>query len=420
VARPAWSTKRNQRGPDAGMNQTPIRMVDLEALHRPIRAELDAAIRGVLDGARFIGGGEVEAFETAFAERFGAAHAVGCASGSDALLLALMALGVGPGDQVVCPALSFFATASAISRLGAEPVFADIDPDRYTLEPERARARAADCPRLRALLPVALFGRSAPMDELLALGRELGVPVVEDAAQAAGGWDAGGRPAGSRAELGCFSLYPTKNLGALGDAGVVITGSALLADRLRVLRDHGARKPYHHDEVGINSRLDALQAAVLNVKLPHLDAWVEARRANAARYTALFTAAGAARSVAELDSAALPLVPPAEPNAPARHAWHQYVVRVPADCREALRAHLRERGIETAVYYPTPLHQQPCFAGVGAAALPATERATREVLALPLHPTLRPADVDRVAEEVIARLGGAAPSGRSDHQARDQ
>jgi dTDP-4-amino-4,6-dideoxygalactose transaminase len=387
------------------MSQTPIPMIDLEALHRPIRAELDAAMARVLDGGRFVGGAEVEAFEAAFAQHCESPHAVGCASGSDALLLALMALGVGPGDQVICPAFSFFATASAIARLGAEPIFVDIDPDTFDIDPEHARERAASCPRLRALLPVDLFGRVAPMDELLALGRELGVPVVEDAAQAVGARDARGATAGSRADVGCFSLYPTKNLGALGDGGILITSSAELAERVRVLGEHGARKPYHHDEIGINSRLDALQAAVLRVKLPHLEAWVDARRQNAARYSAAFEAAGGADA---LTSAALALVPPSDVAEPARHSRHQYVVRVPAARREGLRARLRERGIASAVYYPSALHQQPCFASLGSVDLPATDAATREVLALPVHPTLTPAQVDRVAATVIEHLGDPA------------
>jgi dTDP-4-amino-4,6-dideoxygalactose transaminase len=242
------------------------------------------------------------------------------------------------------------------------------------------------------------------MDDLLALGRELGVPVVEDAAQAVGARDSRGAAAGSRADVGCFSLYPTKNLGALGDGGIVVTGSSELAERVRVLGEHGARKPYHHDEVGINSRLDSIQAAVLRVKLPHLEAWVDARRRNAARYSAAFEAAGAAPLADALASARLPLVSPADPPEPARHSRHQYVVRVPAARREGLRAHLRERGIASAVYYPSALHQQPCFAELGTAPLPATEATTREVLALPVHPTLTPAQIDRVAATVIEHL----------------
>jgi dTDP-4-amino-4,6-dideoxygalactose transaminase len=393
------------------MSERRIKMIDLEALHRPIRAELDAALARVLDGGRFVGGDAVRAFEAGFANACDSAHAVGCASGSDALLLALMALGIGAGDQVICPAFTFFATGSSIARLGAEPIFVDIDPHTFNLDPARVRERARSCPRLRALLPVDLFGQIAAMDELLALGGELGVPVIEDAAQAIGARDASGAAAGARASVGCFSLYPTKNLGALGDAGILVTGNGELAERLRVLREHGARKPYHHDEIGINSRLDAIQAALLGVKLPHLGRWVEVRRANADHYSRAFEAAGAATTPDEMANAGLSLVVPNGPPEPARHANHQYVVRVPADRREGLRAHLARAGIDSAVYYPTALHQQPCFApGSGERpCLPETEAATHEVLALPVHTTLTREDVDRVAHSVVEFLSVASP-----------
>jgi dTDP-4-amino-4,6-dideoxygalactose transaminase len=351
-----------------------VPFLDLRAQYARLREELRTAVDRVFERQAFVLGEEVEALEGELAAYCEARRAIGCASGSDALLLALMAVGVGPGDEVVCPAFTFFATAGAVARLGARPVFADVDPATLCLDPDAARAAAARCRRLRAIVPVHLYGRAANLDALLALASELGVPVVEDAAQAIGARDASGRRVGARGRVACFSFYPTKNLGGAGDGGLLTTDDEALADRFARLRVHGAVQPYLHEEIGVNSRLDALQAAVLRVKLRHLEAW---------------NAAGE-----------LPLRVPREPAPPAVCVWHQYVVRVPAPRRDAVRAHLASCGVATEVYYPRGLHQQPCFAGLGPVHLPETEAAARENIALPIHPEL--ADAQR--EHVVASL----------------
>jgi dTDP-4-amino-4,6-dideoxygalactose transaminase len=380
--------------------------IDLRAQYASIRDEIRAAVDRVFESQSFVLGEEVEALERALAGYCEARFAVGCGSGSDALLLALMALDVGPGDEVICPAFTFFATAGAIARLGARPVFADIDPAAYTLDPVSARKAAARCTRLRAILAVHLYGRPADLDALLALATELDVPLVEDAAQAIGARDASGRRIGARGRAACFSFYPTKNLGGAGDGGLVTTDDPGLAERVRRLRVHGASRPYHHEEVGVNARLDALQAAVLRVKLGHLEAWNAARAARATSYDARFGGAGAATSAVPLDAGGLPLRIPASVAPPARAVHHQYVVRVPAAQRDALRAHLAAQGVGTEVYYPVGLHQQPCFAALGAPAtdLSETERAAREVLALPLYPELDPVQSRHVTDTVLAFL----------------
>jgi len=381
-------------------------MLDLPAQHAPLREELDAALRRVLDSGRFVGGPEVEAFERELAELCGARGAVGCASGSDALLLALTALGVGPGDDVVCPAFTFVATASAPARLGARPVFADVDPATLCVTPESVRRAAAGCRRLRAVVPVSLFG--APLDGpgFDALSAELGVPVLEDAAQSLGARDAGGAASGSRGAMAALSFYPSKNLGALGDAGAVLCAEPDAEALLRSLRDHGTSSSYRHERLGWNSRLDALQAAALRVMLPRVEAWNRTRREHAARYDALFAAAGARPAGRPWAPGGLPLRTPRGADPPARHVYHHYVVRVPASLRRPLRAHLAERGVQSAVYYPEGLHRQPCFAELAAApgGLPETEAAARECLALPVHPALGAAAVERVAELVVAFL----------------
>ncbi len=319
-------------------------------------------------------------------------HAIGCASGSDALLLALMALDVGPGDEVIVPSFTFFATASAVWRLGAKPVFADIDPDTYNLDPE-AVARAIT-PATVALLPVHLFGRPAEMSRLCDLAREHDLRIVEDAAQAVGAaWS--GKPVGAWGDIGCLSFYPTKNLGGFGDGGMLVTSDGDLAERLRRLRTHGMKPRYHHQEVGINSRLDTLQAAVLNVKLPHLGQWTELRQAHARRYHELFAAA-------QLDQQ-ITLPQAANDGGPAiTHVWNQFTIRVPAPCRDALRTHLHGAGIGTEIYYPIPLHQQACFAGLGygKGSLPETERAAKEVLSLPVFPHLTDAEQCTVVDQI--------------------
>lgn len=383
-----------------------VPLLDLRRQYASIKDEIDQAIRRVVESQGFIGGPEVSALESEIADLCGTRHAVGCASGSEAILLALMALGVGRGDEVICPAYTFFSTAGSIARLGAVPVFADIDPVTYNITPESARAAARRCRRLAAIMPVHLFGRTADTDAFVRLGTELGVPVIEDAAQAIGSLDERGRPAGSCGAVGCFSFYPSKNLGGYGDGGMVTTSDAELADRLRVLRNHGARRKYDNDLVGLNSRLDALQAAVLRVKLRHLDRWTRARQANARHYDRAFSAAGAVSTATPLGSRGLWLRYPSAPGTQESHIYNQYVIRVPARVRDALRDHLREHRVGTEIYYPVPLHLQPCFASLGyrRGDLPHSESAANETFALPIFPELTTEQLDHVAATIIQFL----------------
>jgi dTDP-4-amino-4,6-dideoxygalactose transaminase len=343
----------------------------------------------VLDSQQFIMGEDVRLLESELAGYVRAAHAVGCGSGSDALLLALLALDVREGAEVVTTPFTFFATAGAVVRTGARPVFVDIEPRTYNIDP--ARVGAAVTPRTRALMPVHLYGQCAEMDEVLRVSREHGVPVIEDAAQAVGAEDEAGRRAGSIGDAGCFSFYPTKNLGAAGEAGLVTANDDGLAGRLRRLRVHGGATEYHHDEVGFNSRLDTLQAAVLRVKLPHLDRWSDARRERAERYTRLLSEAGLSE-----------FVTPPFVRRGARHIFHQYVVRVPEARRDPLVEHLKANGVGTKVYYPVPLHLQPCFKDLGykAGDFPESESAARETLALPMFPELTGAQQEYVVETI--------------------
>jgi dTDP-4-amino-4,6-dideoxygalactose transaminase len=382
----------------------PIPQLDLKAQYQALQHELGAALQKVLSEQKFVLGPEVAQFEREFAAACGAQHTVACASGSDALLLALMALDLRPGDAVACPAYTFFATAGSIARLGLRIVFSDVDAVTFNMTPETLARALHRAPPVKAVIPVHLFGQAcAP--ELAAAIRATGARVVHDAAQAIGAEDASGRRVGGDA-ITCFSFYPTKNLGCYGDGGALTTGDAAQAERLRRLRAHGGAQQYAHDEVGINSRLDTLQAAVLRVKLPHLAAWNAARALVARAYEAHFAAAGAADSRAPLADGGLPLRTPAHPAEPARHVWNQYVVRVPAALRDELRAHLTSRGIGTSVYYPRPLHQQPCFASAAhvAGELPVAEALAHETLALPIYPELSDEQIARVAGEVIAFL----------------
>lgn len=384
-----------------------VPFLDLRAQYAPLRDEIRAAVDAVFERQAFVLGEEVEALEREVAAFVEARRGVGCASGSDALLLVLHALGVGPGDEVICPSFTFFATAGAVARLGARPVFADIDPGSYCLDPGAVRAEAARCSRLRAIVAVHLYGRAADNDALLALAAEHGVPLVEDAAQAIGARDASGRRIGARGRAACWSFYPTKNLGAAGDAGMVTTDDDALAEHLARLRVHGSPRRYEHTEVGTNSRLDALQAAVLRVKLRRLDAWNAARARHARAYDEAFAKAGARAASVSLADGGLPLRTPAPTEPPAESVHHLYVVRVPAALRDALRAGLADRGIGSDVYYPLGLHQQPCFSGEAARSgpLPATEAAAREVLALPLYPELREEQREHVVAMVLELLG---------------
>ena len=348
--------------------------LDLQAQFEQVGEEIREAVIRTLESQRFILGPEVERFESAIAGYVGCRFAVGCASGSDALLLALMALGVGPGDEVVTTPFTFIATASCIARLGARPVFADIDPSTYNLDP--AAAAKVISQKTRAMIPVHLYGLPAAMPALLELGKQHGVALIEDAAQALGAACDGVR-AGNLGQIGCLSFFPSKNLGGAGDGGLMTSNDPELAEKLRTLRVHGSRKKYHCEILGINSRLDALQAAILNAKLPHLEAWTEQRRRNAERYRSLFRDFGLEGRVI------LPRAPEGM-----RHVYNQFVVRVPA--RDELRQHLQRRGIPTEIYYPEPLHLQPAFAYLGyrSGDFPNAEAASREVLALPIYPEL--------------------------------
>ncbi|MFQ5696140.1 MAG: DegT/DnrJ/EryC1/StrS family aminotransferase [Terriglobia bacterium] len=386
---------------------TPTRVpqLDLKAQYATIRREVEPALRRVCESGVFILGPEGAALEGELADYCGVAHAVGCASGSDALLLSLAGLGVGPGDEVVTVPFSFFSTAGSVARLGARAAFVDIEPRTFNLDP----ARLADYfkslpaqrrPRTKALIPVHLFGQPADMDEISQTADKYEAPIIEDAAQALGA-DYRGRRAGGLGRTACFSFYPTKNLGAYGDAGLVTTDDDALAGRLRALRQHGGHDRYQHDTVGWNSRLDELQAAVLRVKFRRLEAWNVARQQHAARYDQLLLAAGLAEHGKTYPDDEYPVVIPHR-AANRRHIFHQYVVRVRA--RDALRSSLREEGIEASVYYPTPLHLQKCFRTWGGRAgeFPESERAAREALALPLYPELTPEALEYVAAKVAA------------------
>ena len=364
-----------------------VPLLDLAQQHQQLRPELEAAIGRVLDTNAFILGGEVAALEHEIADYCGTEHAVGCASGSDAILLALMSLGVGPGDEVITTPYSFFATVSSITRLGATPVFVDIEADTYNIDSSRIETVLTR--NTKAIEPVHLYGQCADMEAINAIAAKRLIPVVEDAAQAIGA-DEKGKRAGSMSAVGCFSFYPSKNLGGLGDGGMMTTDDDALAEKLRALRVHGAEEKYFHKYVGLNSRLDGFQGATLRAKLPHLEMWTEQRRENAARYRMLFTDAGLTEQV---------VLPTERENC--RHIYNQYVVRVPGR-RDALRAHLTERDVGTDIYYPVPLHLQECFAYLGyrEGDLPESERASRETLALPIFPELKPEQQEYVVSSI--------------------
>lgn len=364
-----------------------VPLLDLHAEYESLRAEVLSVVERVLETQQFILGPEVAALEEEVARYTGARYAIGCASGSDALLLALMALDIRAGDEVITTPYSFFATASAITRLGARPVFLDIDPQTFNLN--TALVEDAITNRTRAIMPVHLYGQCAEMDALMRVSRRHNLPIVEDAAQAIGAED--GARAGAIGHIGCFSFYPTKNLGGAGDGGMLTTNDEGLAERLRALRAHGAEQRYFHKEVGINSRLDSLQAAILRIKLPRLDSWSEARKANASRYRRLFTDAGLAEEVR---------LPFERENA--RHIYNQFVVRVAAAQRDELREHLKQADVGTEVYYPVPLHLQECFSflGYGAGDFPQSEQAAQETIALPIYPQLTAEQQQHVVESI--------------------
>jgi dTDP-4-amino-4,6-dideoxygalactose transaminase len=373
-----------------------VPLLDLQAQYASLQQEVNEALERVLKSQRFILGDEVERLEQELADYLGVPHAVGVASGTDALLLALRGLGVGRGDEVLVPSFTFFATAGAVVNAGARPVFVDIEPRGFNIDPEGLERHVTK--RTKALVAVHLFGQCAAMEPLRAMAGRHGLALLEDAAQAIGA-GLGDRMAGSMGDIGSFSFFPTKNLGGYGDGGLMTMADPELEARLRKLRVHGAGSEYHHQVVGYNSRLDALQAAVLRAKLPHLEAWNEARRRNAVRYREGLEGAGLCGG----------------PDAPVRlpeelpgrrHVYHQYVIR--ARSRDALRRFLQERQIGTGIYYPVPLHQQNCFRDLvpGELSLPHSEEACGEVLALPIYPELRAEQQQEVVAAVAAFYEG--------------
>jgi len=387
-----------------------VPLLDLKPQYQALRGQIEAALERVCESQQFILGPAVKELERRIAEYSGCRHGIGVSSGTDALLVALMALEIGTGDEVITSPYTFFATAGTIARVGARPLFCDIDPRTYNLAPDAVRAFVAErCElqngqlrnrgtggRVRALMPVHLYGQVADMPALMQIARRYGLKVIEDAAQSIGARDAEGRAACTFGDIGCLSFFPTKNLGAFGDAGMCVTSDAGLAERLEVLRVHGGKPKYHHALIGGNFRLDELQAAVLNVKLPHLDAWSAARQHNAAYYDRTFAAQSLGDAVE---------IPRAQPRA--RHVYNQYVVRVRE--RDRLRAHLAEQGVGTEIYYPVPLHLQPCFAYLGhrIGEFPQAERAARETLALPIYPELTEEQLQYVVEAIASFYRGS-------------
>ncbi len=368
----------------------PVPLLDLRAQHATIRDEIVKPLLELVDSQLFILGAPVERLEKEVAALSHTAHAVGCASGTDALLLALRALDVGPGDEVITSPFTFFATAGTIHNVGAKPVFVDIDPDTFNISVDAVAA--AITPKTKAIVPVDLFGQIASIEEIARIAR--GIPVIEDAAQSIGARrqiDGEWRMAGEAATIGTFSFFPSKNLGGYGDGGMMVTQNAALAERLKRLRMHGGSRQYFHDEVGYNSRLDALQAVVLSAKLPHLAAWSAKRRENAAYYS---------RALADVAEVKPPMVDPANES-----IFNQYTIR--AQRRDELQAYLKGKGIGTSVYYPLPLHLQPCFAYLGyqAGACPVSEQAASEVLSLPIFPELTNGQLDEVVAAVQSFYG---------------
>ena len=364
-----------------------IPLVDLKAQYASIKPEVDAAIKRVVDNTSFILGHEVTEFEQAFARYAGAKGAVGVASGTSALQLSLLACGVGPGDEVITTAHTFIATSEAISQTGAKPVFVDIDPQTYNLDP--ARVEAAITPRTKAILPVHLYGQPADLGALMEIAERHHLYLIEDAAQAHGA-EYKGQRCGSIGHLACFSFYPGKNLGAYGDAGGVTGNDEALLMKVRKLRDHGRLTKYEHDEIGFGERIDALHAAILSAKLPHLEAWTEARRSHARLYNELLAGSN--------------LVTPVE-SSDVRHVYHLYVIRT--ERRGAVLDHLKQKGIGAGIHYPIPLHRQPAYLkqGYGDLSLPVTEQAAQEIVSLPMYPELTAEQLTYVAEAVKEVVG---------------
>ena len=377
-----------------------VPLLDLDRQHRPLREAMLSAMTRVFDSGRFVLGPDCEELEKSLAKTCGVPHAIACASGSDALLLALMACDIGQGDEVILPSYTFFATAGAVSRLGAKPVFVDIEPGTYNMDPMLIERLIT--PRTKAIIPVHLYGQCADMDTICKIAAKHRLYVIEDAAQAIGA-EFRGRPAGSMGDIGCLSFYPTKNLGGIGDGGMMTTCRDDLATKLKLLRVHGMEPRYYHKLVGINSRLDSLQAAVLNVKTPHLAHWAEQRAVNAQRYTKLFTERGLQNTISLPQTAA-----------GRKHVWNQYIVRIADGRRDALRKHLADARIGTEIYYPVPLHMQECFRSLGYAvgSLPRSEQAAIETLALPIFPELMAEEQAYVVDKIAAFYSASRPSKR--------
>ena len=382
------------------MDSTPVPLLDVNRGNSLIREEIIAAITQVVDSGRFLHGPEVGELECAMAGVAKTKHAIGCASGSDALLLALMALEIGPGDEVILPSFTFFATASCVSRVGAKVVFVDIDPTTYNLSPEAVRDAITS--RTKAIIPVHLFGQCAPMDEICAIAEAHKIAVIEDAAQAIGAAYQD-RPAGAWGHIGCFSFYPTKNLGGMGDGGILTCQDDAMTAKLRLYASHGMQPRYHHKVIGINSRLDTIQAAILGVKLNRLNEYTHSRQANATRYHQWF-------SEAEIETGTqgrfdLPKTIPG-----ALHVWNQYGIRVHEGRRDQLKAHLQEQKIGAEIYYPIPLHMQECYRSLGYAkgSLPETERASKEILHIPIYPELTLLEQRAVVDAIECFYASAA------------
>ena len=366
-----------------------IPLLDLKAQHREIRDEVLAAITRVADSQMFIMGEEVRQLEQAVARYCGAGFAVGCASGSDALFLALLALDLRPGDEVVTTPYTFFATVGAIARAGATPVFVDVEAGTFNMDARQLDAVLDRHPKVRAIIPIHLFGACADMDPICRSAAARGIPIVEDAAQSIGS-EYRGRRAGTLGQMACFSFFPSKNLGAYGDGGMLTTNDPAVAERLAALRVHGSKHKYYHEYIGVNSRLDALQAAVLRVKLPYLDGWTAKRQQNAAHYREI------------LQGMEVPVILPAATPYQTRHIYNQFAIRVRE--RDDLQAYLKQHGVGTEIYYPLPLHLQACFAHLGhkAGEFPVSEQLAGESLALPIYPELRHSDIDYVCSAIRA------------------
>ncbi len=385
-----------------------VPLLDLKAQYQSLKPELDAALLRVAESQMCILGSEVDTLESALASYCDARFAIGVSSGTDALLMALMALNIGPGDEVIVPTYSFFATAGVVARLGATPVFVDSEPVALNIDP--ALLGAAITPRTKAIVPVHLYGQSADMDAIMAIAEQHGIPVIEDAAQAIGSQYKDGRKAGSIGLMGCFSFYPTKNLGAFGDAGLITTNDENLAVHLKQMRNHGMQPKYYHKFVGGNFRIDAIQAAVLNVKFPHLDGWSAKRRENADLYTQLFIERGLAThdGATAFDDGNVVILPKAVHSgagAVNHHIYNQYVVRLPQ--RDELRAHITAKGIGTEIYYPVPFHRQECFAYLNAQDenFPVANFAANHSLALPIYPELGAEQIAYVVHTIAEFYG---------------